>query len=412
VLYLSEMLQKPVIDANGKTIGAVSDLAITTGEMFPRVTAVAFKGPDKTPFLLPWTTYVEKFDGAAIRLNAPKGELRFSYLPPSELLLARDLLHKKIVDTQGKKVVHVSDLKLSDSAHSLRLLGAEVGILGQLRRFSPTLERAIKNITAFFGRPLQESIIAWNYMDLVERNLSELKLSISHKRLNEIHPADVADILETLEPEQRSRVFRHLDKEAAADTLSELEDEMQTDVIEDIEEDHASDLLAEMAPDDAADIIKDLDHNKAERLLRLMGVEDSDMIRSLLGYHDETAGGLMTPEFTAAPEAGTVNDAINAIRAEDEDRESLHYLYLIDDEGKLTGLVSPRKLLIHRGITPLADIATRDLITVTPDINQEAVADAVSKYNLLAIPVVDEKSVLLGIVTVDDAMEVMQERER
>jgi len=412
VLYLSEMLHKPVIDAHDKTIGSVSDLAITTGEMFPRVTAVAFKGPDKTPFLLPWTTFVKGFDGDAIRLTAPRDELRFSYLPPSELLLARDLLHKQIVDTQGKKVVHVSDLKLSDSAHSLRLLGAEVGILGRLRRLSPTLERTAKKITHFIGRPLQEAIIAWNYMDLVERNLSELKLSISHKRLNEIHPADVADILETLEPEQRSRVFKHLDKEAAADTLSELEDEMQADVIEDIEEGHASDLLAEMAPDDAADIIKDLDHNKAERLLRLMGVEDSDMIRSLLGYHDETAGGLMTPEFIAVLETGTVDDAINAIRAEDEDRESLLYLYLVDESGRLTGLVSLRNLLRKQGSTPLADIATRDLITVTPEIDQETVADAVSKYNLLAIPVVDDKGVLLGVVTVDDAMEVMQDRER
>jgi len=412
VLYLSEMMNRPVIDATGKTIGGISDLAITTGEMFPRVTAVAFKGADKTPFLLPWTTFVERFDGEAIRLNAPADQLRFSYLPPSELLLARDLLHKKIVDTQGKKVVHVSDLKLSDSAHSLRLLGAEVGLLGRLRHYSPTLERMAKHISHFFGRPLEESIIAWNYMDLLERDLSDLKLSISHKRLNEIHPADVADILETLEPEQRHRVFKHLDKEAAADTLSEMEDEMQTDVIEEIEEDHASEVLAEMAPDDAADIIKDLEHAKAERLLRLMGVEDSEMIRSLLGYHHESAGGLMTPEFTVAPEQSTVGEAIDMIRAEDEDRESLHYLYVVDEADQLTGAVSLRKLLINRSTTKLGDIATRDLITVTHDIDQETVADMISKYNLLAIPVIDEKESLLGVVTIDDAMEVMAERER
>jgi len=406
------MLNKPVIDARGVSIGTVSDLAITTGEMFPRVTAVAFIGPDKTPFILPWATFVEQFDGQAIRLTAPRDELRFSYLPPTELLLARDLLNKHIVDTQGRKVVQVNDLKLSDSTHSLRLLGAEVGTLGRLRRISPWLEKAALSLSQLVGNPLQESLIAWNYMDLLERDLSELKLSITHKRLNEIHPADVADILETLAPEQRSRVFKHLDKEAAAVTLSELEDEMQSDVIDAIEERSASDLLAEMDPDDAADIIQDLDHDKAERLLRLMGVEDSEMIRSLLGYHNESAGGLMTPEFSSAPEGATVNDAIEAIRAEDEDREGHYYLYLVDDERRLTGAVSLRKLLVHKGKTPLSDFATRDLITLTPEIDQHTVAETMSKYNLLAIPVVDENDVLLGVVTADDAMEVMQERER
>jgi Mg/Co/Ni transporter MgtE len=143
-----------------------------------------------------------------------------------------------------------------------------------------------------------------------------------------------------------------------------------------------------------------------------MGVEDSNMIRSLLGYHDETAGGLMTPEFTSAPQHATVKEAVDAIRAEDEDRESMYYLYLVDEDGKLTGSVSLRELLVHKGKTPLAEFATRDMITLTPDIDQETVADMMSKYNLLAIPVVDDDGILLGVVTVDDAMEVMQDRER
>jgi len=408
MLYLSQMLGNTVRDAKGTAIGTVSDLAIATGEVFPRVTAVAFKGPDKTPFLLSWPQYVQGYDETAITLNANADELRFSYLPPGELLLARDLLGKHIVDTQGKRVVKVGDLKLAESAGSLRLLGAEVGLLGRLRQMSPVLERTVVAASRMLGRPIRETIIAWNYMDLLERNLSNLKLSMSHKTLDEIHPADVADILETLTDEQRAMVFRHLDSEAAADTLSEMEDEMQTDVIEDIEEGRASDLLAEMDPDDAADIIKDLDDEKAERLLRLMGVEDSEMIRSLLGYSDETAGGLMTPEFTSAPETATVNEAVDAIRAEDEDRESMYYLYLVDERGRLTGAVSLRELLRHKGKTPLADFATRDLITVTPEMDDEEVADVVSKYNLLAVPVVDEDGVLLGVVTVDDAMEVLR----
>jgi len=409
MIYLSRMLGKPVVDATGTEIGTISDIAIATGEVFPRVTALAFKGPEKTPFMLSWRKYVAQFDGEQVALNLPREDIRFSYLQPDEVLLARDLLNKQIVDTQGMKVVRVNDLKLSESRNQLRLLGAEVGARGLLRAISPALERMVAWSARLFGGELKENLIAWNYMDLLDRDLSQVKLSVTHKRLDELHPADVADILEQLSPSQRAAVFAHLDNESAAETISELEDELQADVIDDLSEARASDLLAEMDPDDAADIIGDLPYDKAERLLRLMGVEDSSAIRSLLGYKEKTAGGIMTPEVTTVSEGMTVQQVIDKLRTESFEHESIYYVYVIEDESKLTGVVSLRDLLLSSPTTPVSEIAERDLFVAHVDDDQEDVAEQMSKYDLLALPVLDEHGALLGMVTVDDALDVLEE---
>lgn len=403
------MLGKPVIDAAGEHIGSISDIAIAVGEVFPRVTALAFTGPDKTPFMLSWRKYVEGFKGDAVALSVPAAKIRFSYLQPDEILLSRDLLNKQIVDTQGMKVVRVNDLKLSDSANSLRLLGADVGARGLVRAFSPRLEKLVTSTMSVFGATFTETLIAWNYMDLLEHDLSQVKLSVTHKRLHELHPADVADIIEQLTPAQRASIFKHLDNEQAAETISELEEEYQANVIEDLSERRASDLLAEMEPDDAADVIADLEYDKAERLLRLMGIEDSTAIRKLLGYKEKTAGGIMTPEATTASPEMTVESAIEHLRTVGEERENIHYIYIVDDKHILVGVVSLRELLLEPLDAKLSDIMQPDLFVVNPDDDQKDVAEIIARYRLLSIPVVDSKRELLGIVTVDDALEVLEE---
>lgn len=411
MIYLSQLMGNPVYAADGEKIGTVSDLGIATGEVFPRVTSLAFKGPGRTPFMISWRKYVDTYDEKEIHLKVPAVEIRFSYLQPDEVLIARDILNKQIVDTRGMRVVRVNDLKLSDtSSTQLRLLGAEVGARGILRSLSPALEHVALKVARTFGHPIPERIIAWSYMDLVERDLSNVKLSVSHKTLDDMHPADIADIIERLDPRLRGQVFAQLDDEQRAGAMAEFDDDaMAAELMGGMNEREASRMLSEMDPDDAAELVSELDYDKAEKLLRLMGVQEQRAIRQLLGYREDTAGRIMTSEFAALPEDKTVADAVELLRGLDEDFESVRYVYLSDEDNKLSGVVTLNALIVAQPETPLADICTREVITASPEDDQEDVAEDIAKYNLLAMPVVADDGHLLGIVTVDDALDVLEE---
>ena len=411
MIYLSQLMGNPVYAADGEKIGSVSDLGIATGEVFPRVTSLAFKGPGRTPFMISWRKYVDTYDEKEIHLKVPAVEIRFSYLQPDEVLIARDILNKQIVDTRGMRVVRVNDLKLSDtSSTQLRLLGAEVGARGILRSLSPALEHVALKVARTFGHPIPERIIAWSYMDLVERDLSNVKLSVSHKTLDDMHPADIADIIERLDPRLRGQVFAQLDDEQRAGAMAEFDDDaMAAELMGGMNEREASRMLSEMDPDDAAELVSELDYDKAEKLLRLMGVQEQRAIRQLLGYREDTAGRIMTSEFAALPEDKTVADAVELLRGLDEDFESVRYMYLSDEDNKLSGVVTLNALIVAEPETPLADICTREVITASPEDDQEDVAEDIAKYNLLAMPVVADDGHLLGIVTVDDALDVLEE---
>ena len=411
MIYLSQLMGNPVYAADGEKIGSVSDLGIATGEVFPRVTSLAFKGPGRTPFMISWRKYVDTYDEKEIHLKVPAVEIRFSYLQPDEVLIARDILNKQIVDTRGMRVVRVNDLKLSDtSSTQLRLLGAEVGARGILRSLSPALEHVALKVARTFGHPISERIIAWSYMDLVERDLSNVKLSVSHKTLDDMHPADIADIIERLDPRLRGQVFAQLDDEQRAGAMAEFDDDaMAAELMGGMNEREASRMLSEMDPDDAAELVSELDYDKAEKLLRLMGVQEQRAIRQLLGYREDTAGRIMTSEFAALPEDKTAADAVELLRGLDEDFESVRYVYLSDEDNKLSGVVTLNALIVAQPETPLADICTREVITASPEDDQEDVAEDIAKYNLLAMPVVADDGHLLGIVTVDDALDVLEE---
>ncbi len=409
MLYLSEMLGKPVVDASGEKIGTISDLAISTGEVFPRITSLAFKGPGRVPFMISWRKYVDAFDDDGITLAVDAPDIRFSYLQPDEVLLARDLMNRQIVDTQGMKVVRVNDLKLSQSGTQLRLLGAETGVRGILRGLHPLVERAVVKTAKLFKRDIEEQIIAWNYMDLLDRDLSEVQLSVTHKRLDELHPADVADILEQLDPKQRASVFEHLDEAQASEAVSEMMDDVQAEFLDDLDDATAAQLIGNMDPDDAADIVRDLPYEKAETLLRLMGVEDAAEIRRLLGYKDGTAGGMMTTQYVSVPKNATVRETIEVLRGLDEDHPTVHYVYATDEQDRLAGVLSMRTLVLSSDDTHIGTIMYNDVISVTPDVEEDDVVADIFKYDIPAMPVVDEQGHILGIVTTEDAWDAIEE---
>ena len=311
------------------------------------------------------------------------------------------------------RVVRVNDLKLSDTSSSqLRLLGAEVGIRGILRALSPSFEKLVLRLSHALGHEIPEKIIAWNYMDLIDRDLSNVKLSVSHQTLDDLHPADVADIIEQLDPRLRGQVFAQLDDDQAAEAMAELDDdEMAAKIVGGMADADASRMLSEMDPDDAAELVSELDYDRAEKLLRLMGINEQRAIRQLLGYKDDTAGRIMTSEFVAVPRDITVAEVAERMRALPDDFEPVNYVYVTDEAGKLAGVVSVRHLFVSDATDTLGKLAGDDeVISAKPDDDQEDVAEDIAKYNLLAMPVVDEKTgKILGIVTVDDALDVLEE---
>ena len=408
--YFTKIVGTPVLDAEGEKIGTVNDLGATMSDVFPRVTSLAFQGPSRTPFMISWRKYVESCDDDAITLNVKQADVRFSYLQPNELLLGRDLMNKQVVDTKNTKVVRVRDLKLSATSDGqLRLLGAEVGTRGRLRLISPRLEGFVTAAAKALGNPIPERVIAWSNMDLVDGDSVKVKLASTHRSIEDMHPADIAEIVEQLDPELRAQVFRQLDTDSAADAMSELDDEYQVSLIGELPEDKAAAMIAEMDPDDAADIIGELPYDKAERLLKMMSRDDEKAIRALLGYPKDTAGGIMTSEFVALPQSATIADVRKRLRALDEDFEPVYYIYTLSFDRQLVGVLSMRDVVNASDDQVLGDLSFNDLITVSPETDQKTVVEEMSKYNLVDLPVVDAENHLLGIVSVDDALDVLEE---
>ena len=264
-------------------------------------------------------------------------------------------------------------------------------------------------VAKVFGKKIDEQIIAWNYMDLLDRDLSEVQLSVTHKRLDELHPADVADILEQLDPQQRANVFQHLDDAQATEAISEMDDEYQADFIEDLDDARAAGLLGDMDPDDAADIVRDLSYEKAETLLRLMGVEDATEIRRLLGYKDGTAGGMMTTQFVAVKADNTVGETIEVLRELDDDHPTVHYVYVLNDYDEFVGVLSLRTLVLTDDARPVRDVMFDDVISATPEETEEDVAALFNQWGAEN----STDNVRFNLVTADNLhFEHMDERGR
>ncbi|AEB06304.1 MgtE intracellular region [Coriobacterium glomerans PW2] len=409
--YFSEMIDLPVLDSHGENLGVLQDLGVAPAEVFPHVTSIVFHKVKEAAAVVCWEGCVDHVDAQGVHLAVTADEIRPAEREEAQVLLARDILNKQFVDTQAVKVARANDLKLSQSGpRQLRLLGAEIGVSGLLRALSPAVERIACRICSSVGKPLTERIVAWSYMDLLDRNIDEIRASVSHKTINELHPADIADIIEQVDPASGCAIFAQLDTAQAAETIAEIDDEdLLEELLKGVADGEISAMLAHMDPDDAAAFIGDLDQQRGDALLQLMDERDEHAIKRLLSYQENTAGRIMTSEFVALPGYAKVCDAFAAIRRLEEDFESIYYVYTVDEAGALTGVLSLRTLISAQESDRLQDLAFRDLVWVAPQLDQEDVADEMTKYNLVAVPVCDGDRRILGIVTVDDALDVIAE---
>lgn len=411
-LFLSTLLNKPVVDAHGVLVGRLSDVSVSVGYMFPPVVGFVVQRGRWEPFALTgrWSD-VAAIEDPTIRLSVGIESLTPSKTDtPGEILVREVLLDKQIVDMNGAKVVRVNDLHLLKLGRcELRLVHVDVGTRGLVRRmgWEPRLDALLRRLAPQARYLSAERLIRWNYVQplSLDAKAQSIRLSVMQKQLKELHPADIAEILTDLDSHERASVFRSLDPETAADALAEVEDpRIQTQLLETVSADHAADILEEMPPDEAADLLGELPHETSTALLHKMEVEEAQDVRELLTYAADTAGGMMTTELVALSADLTVEDTFERLRALAPDVENIYYLFVVEGEGRLVGVLNLRQLILAAPAARLRDIMIQNPARVHHTDSRDSVAEIVEKYDLLALPVVDDNDVLIGMITVDDVV--------
>jgi CBS domain-containing protein/sporulation protein YlmC with PRC-barrel domain len=407
-LHISEILGRFVVNADGDAVGKLADLKVKLGEPFPKVSGLAVKKRKEKRLLeLDWQE-VQSLSTTAIRLKAGAEE-KFKPLEVAndEIFLRDELLDKQVVDTMGAKIERVNDIHLLIVNQDLRVVHVDYGIRGILRRLGWL--RSVDYFTNWlFAYKFEEKMISWKYVqpllsDPVKRNL---KLNVTARKIHEIHPSDLADIIEELDRVNRSSIFRALDLQTAAQTLEEVEDpKLQVSLIESAPVEQASDILEEMAPDEATDLLADLPKEKKEKLIRTMKKLSREAVEELLKFKEGTAGSIMTKDFLSFYKDRTIGDAIDEFRKTTYPLESVSYIYVMDKDNRLVGVSTLRHLITCDKDIPLKKLMNTHLVKVGPQDDIEDVALLFKKYKFLALPVVDQDNVLKGIITLKDIMQ-------
>ena len=403
MLFLSQAIGRPVLDGNGEAIGTVADLIVAVGDRYPPVTGLVV-ATDRRLIFLPWSS-VASFDLAGARLATSSIDIAKFQQRPDEIRLKDDLMDKQIVDIDGRKVVRVNDLTLDEIDGKLHLVAVDVGASGLLRRLG--IEGPYRTVARNLRIPVPERYIDWEDVDPVETSIASIKLRVPHQGLAELHPADLATIIDQLAPKDRVGVVASLDDEAAADVFEEMEPETQVDLLEDLEPARAADILEEMSPDDAADLVQDLSDESRQEILALMERDEAEELGELLAYPEDTAGGMMTTEHVAIPASLTAQQTIERLRELEPNAETIYYVYVVDDDERLVGVLSLRDLIVSPPDTPISKVMIAEPVSVHVLDDEDAVAEVGAHYNLLAVPVTDADGRLEGIVTVDDAMDAI-----
>jgi magnesium transporter len=396
-LYLSSVLNKPLTNGAGQLLGKVWDLAITPDEEFPIVSQVLVRRNRKT-YSVAWDRVV-LFNPAVISVSASESELTTYRESGTEIHVRRDILDKQIVDVNGAKVVRVNDLKLGRHKDALCLMSVDVGFRGLLRRMG------YERLWGLLQREIPEREISWQFVGHLEANAARLTLTMAREQIAEMHPADLAHIIARVPRNNIQSVLNTLDDETAGEAIHELEPELRSRVISELDSERASDILEEMSPDEAADVLGDLTQEKAEELLGLMDAEDAEEIQELLEHEEDCAGGMMNNNFIAISSEMTVKEALAQVKIQAPEVDNVYYAYVLDGDERPLGVVSLKALIIEDESLPVSEVMTENLKSVEIEAHPKEILEIIAKYDLIAVPVLDEEQKMVGIVTVDDILE-------
>jgi magnesium transporter len=400
--FLSEIVGKTAVvtGPGGQiTIGRITDFVVTQpNDTFPKVDSLIVKARSGS-YLAPTDTLVD-IEPHFVSLNAAPTQA-----PPPEdqaLYLVEDLLDKQIVDVEGRKLVRINDIELARTGGTLRVVAADIGLSGLLRRLGGN------HLPAPVFDRVPRRMISWSDVAPIDDlSPADVRLSVTRKQLPRLHPSDLAEIISDLSTNDAAKVIQHLDDETAADALEHLEPDVQKTLIEEVGAERAADIIEEMDSDDAADLLGDLPEEQQTELLAQMEPERAGELRELAKYEEDTAGGLMTTDFMWIYPHRTVAATIDKLRELAPETEFIYYLYVLDQSEKLLGVISLRELLLAKPTDTIHGVMETDVVHLSPNDNAHDVAGTIARYDLLACPVVDEKGIMVGIVTVDDAIDAI-----
>ena len=401
MLYLSQILGRPITDAVGEQIAAIKDVIVRYGsEDYPPVIGLVARYR-RRDFFMP-KSKIKELNEKGAKMNSTILDLRPFTRREGEVLLNKDVLDNQLIDVDGKRVVRVNDVQLIETGGMWRVTGADVSLQGFVRRLMPQ---------GFFGSRRPVEVIDWADVGYLATDTATatVQLKSSKDKLSRLHPVEIAQLAETLSPIHRTEIVEALDDEIAADTLEEMSTEAQARILEEMDEERAADILEEMSPDDAVDVLGEMDEEKAQELFDLMEDEEKADVAELMSFEHDTAGGLMTTEFVTFPKNLTVGETIVRLREMAETPNMIYYLYIVEEENswKLVGLITLRTLILADPTYTLEQVMRDQFQYAHPSDPAEEVAQTISEYNLLALPVIDDEGDIAGIVTVDDAMEIL-----
>jgi magnesium transporter len=404
-LFFSSLLGRPVLDAQGHLVGKVADVVVATGEPYPPVESLVVKANGRV-LQTPWSA-VEMTGERALRL---KERARLEPPPPAppsdRIRLAEEILDRQIVDVEDAKLVRVNDLHFLDVKGQLRIAHVDVGFRGLVRRlgWERFVDAAVAVVRPGAHYLTSDHLLSWKLVQPLDRAPGKVRLEVAQQALAQLHPADLAEIMEELDRDQRARLLQRLDVETAADALEETAPEVTAQLLEEVPPERAADILEEMAPDEAADVLNELPQEAREELLDAMERPEAREVQQLLEYPRDSAGGLMTPDRIQMYAKDTVADALAEVRRRAAELPLVYEVFITDNAGVLKGMCTLRDLVLAEPSAPLEHIGREPPATVEPDAQLREVAEAASKYNLISVPVVDRLGVLQGMVTVDDIL--------
>lgn len=406
--YLSGIIGKDAYGADGDKIGTIKDLIVNTapsGLTDPNhqlVTGVKLRIKKESRI---YSFSYFRVSKARERLNVTCTAL--IELPAEEiengLFLCDNILDKQIVDLNGRKLVRVNDVRLATLPTGTYAVAVDIGIEGLLRRIG--IVAPLKYFFSIFNIVLPSKFILWDDVQAIDHSSARIRLSKSSAKLHTIHPSDLADILEDLGKKSGMSLFTSLDEEKAADVLEELEPPVQIHIIENLPVNKAADVLEKMPADEAADIIDELEDEKAELLLREMDLETSQEVRELLEYPDNSVGSLMTTDVLSFKPDRTVEQVLEELRKKKPEAAELYNLFVTETNDELIGTFDLRDLVVASPATPVGEIMKSEPVFLYDNQKVQDIAELISKYNLLAVPVVDTDNQLQGMVVVDDVVE-------